>query len=269
MVRYYRCLVAAARIELPGAKPDAYTRTLRPLRQALPTIKAIDAGLYSQAQAAIAGYRATLSKDVLAKDDAIVRIEAAADKLEAAIAEAEAPRINKTRDYFWGWAASPAMHKGNYEQAADLMMKASSNLGTPNRPKGRDEDISSRVVRSAAQKRAYDSARYAIDKIEDKLVRAQAMLELAQEFGRWQVAERETAKTMAINALDLMEMTTPDPLSICIANNARFLLIYGAHPRVTLEDLAAGTVRLANRIPTRGADAKVGTPERTKFVTET
>ncbi len=268
MLRYYRCLVAGARIELTNPKPDAYLYTLSPLRRALPKINEIDNQLYADAKTVIARYRTTLSKDALAKDEAIGRIEAAGDRLKQAIAEAESAAVRHVKDYLWGWAASLAGIKGDYRQAVDLMMNASPDLGLVTRPKGRDERLSG-IVGLAVRKRDYDTANYAIDHIKDKLVRAKAMLELGNELSRWEAKNREPAIAIITHALDLMEMTVPDANSICMIGNTRYLLTTGGTPHLGLQELTARAVTMVNRIPTLGVDAKTGSPERAKFVSET
>ncbi len=268
MLRYYQCLVAGADVQLSKAKPDAYLYLLSPLRRALPKLKELDKRLYADAQAAIARYRTSLSKEALAKDEALERIEVSDDGLEQTIAEAESATDQQAKDYFWGWAASRAAQKGEYRQAVELMMKASHNLGMPTRPNGRDEDLLARVARPAIRKRDYDAATYAIDRIQDKLVRAEAMLELGDELGRF-AKDRVQAVAIVTNALDLMEMTAPGPWSICLVGNSRYLLMNSGHSPIGLQELTARAVMMVNRIPTQGADAKAGTPERAEFMLKT
>jgi len=147
-------------------------------------------------------------------------------------------------------------------------MRAAPDLTTATNPKGRDETILNAIMRSAIRKNDFDAANYAIGRIVDPVVRARAMLVYGQEYDRRNNGNRLERAAILTNALDLMEMTTPDPSSLCLMGNARFHLTINTST-MTVDELTNRASRIINRIPTPGIDAKAGTSERSEFVSKT
>ena len=270
MLRYYRCVVAGARTEIGKPEPNAYVVTVLPLRRAMQKIKQADPALYAEAQAILAQYYKTLSITTLAKQEADDRIEASSDKLETAIAEAEAAKSSLVRDYLWTRASQMAIQKRYYRKAVDLLMKASPDMSILSTPKRRDEYILAMVVRDAMQKQDWDSATYAISNIKDDVERAKAMMEVGSNWGRLDKDPLNPSGALVAEGLDLIEKATPDPYCICqVAEAVRSLSFPTLKTREGYPAQTERAVRIVNRIPTTAADAKAGTPERAEFVRKT
>lgn len=260
MVRYYRCLVASARDDL-AAKNQYVTDELVGLQLVMPEMKETDDALYADARSVIDRYRTTLAPDELARFDAEGRISGADDKVAAAMAAAESAATPASRDYLWYRAAQQAAIQKQYRLATDLIMRSGPELGNVQNGWNRDEYL--RLI-SMWSSRNLDSvaANYAIGHITGEVVRARAMLEFASFYPGSDVAKQQQQTTLA-NGISLLEMNTPDADSICAAVNSRSLL---AVKGSGLDDFAARVIRIVNRVPTPGADAKAGTPDRNDFV---
>lgn len=252
LLKYYRILVTASGIELgKGTVDGAYVATMWPLRRALPKIKAVDLRLYSEAQSIVSKYRTLISKNQLAKEEAEDRIEAAADKLERAIVEAEGAGPD-LKDYLWGRASQIASIQKNYKQAVDLLMKAKPTVGTDDQPGTRDLQLSY-LANRAQNLDGGESARYAIGFIQDDTLRARTLLDYAFDYGRMTYTDRPKAVEIAYDAIGQLERAGPTPDSICTVGNIRHIV-----PPITVGDLTARTVRLLNMVQPGDLSVKAG-----------
>jgi len=252
LLKYYRILVTASRVELgKGTADGAYVATMGSLRSALPKIKAVDLRLYSEAQSIVSKYRTLISKNQLAREEAEDRIEAATDKLERAIVEAEGAGPD-LKDYLWGRASQIASIQKNYKQAVDLLMKAKPTVGTNDQPGTRDLQLSY-LANRAQNLDGGEAARYAIGFIQDDTLRARTLLEYAFEYGRMTYTERPKAVEMAYDAIGQLERAGPTPDSICTVGNIRHIV-----PPLAVGDLVARTVRLVNMVQPGDLSVKAG-----------
>lgn len=257
LIKYYRILVAASRIELAKPTPDgSYVATMWPLRRALPKIKVVDQGLYSEAQSIVLKYRKSLPKGQLAREEADDRIEAADNKPERAIAEAESATSPEVKDYLWGRASQIAGIQKNYKQAVDLLMKAGPTVGVADQPAARDLRLSTLAYR-AQNSGEYESARYAIGFIKDDTSRARSLLEYSFDFGRMNQIDRPKAVELAFEAIGQLERAGPTPDSICTVGNIRHIVL-----PVTVGDLTARTVRLVNMVSPGELSVKGSTDQK-------
>lgn len=267
MLRYYKILVMAARSELSRAYPtDYFVRTSWPLRRALPNIEKVDPRLYSEGRVIVANYRKFLSKEQVTKEEADDRIEGAPDKLAQAIKEAETASTVELKDYYWSRAAQIASptREGDHKPAVDLLMKATPTVGTSD-PKSRDQRL--RILAYWAQVfRDYEGAKYAVDRIQDDQIRANALLAYANEFGRMNISERPKAAAIADDAIRQIEKTGPTDRSVCDIGNSRSLMTL-LTPFTNINDLTTRTVQIINEFPSNITKAEPGTTERSEFVT--
>ena len=267
MLRYYRILVTAARGELSRAYPkDYYVRTTWPLRRALPDIQRVDPRLAAEARAIVSKYRRLIPKEQVLREEADDRIESADDKVARAIAEAESAETVEQKDYFWVRASglSRPKREGNYKPAVDLTMKASPAVSTSD-PKSRDQHL--RTIAYWAQAfRDYEGAKYAVDRIQDDQIRADALLAYANELGRMNINERPKAAAIADDAIRQIDKAGPTDRSVCEIGNSRSLMTL--HTTFTnINDMTARTVRIINNFPESVTNSEPGTIERTEFVT--
>ena len=248
-IRYYRALVAGSEIQISTAR--SYTSIVsatRALRNSLAGIKKLDEPLYSDARSILDRYRRTLSDEEREEDEGFERIEASDDRLRQTIVEAEAATAQRVKDRFWTFAATLAVLKNDFNQATDLIMRASSDLGIANRPNGRDEEMLSRVILHAMRRRDFAAANYALNKIENRLIRAKALFEAGAEYDRVE-SDRRHAVPVVEGALTLMESTVPDIDSICKMSTSRAILARGGQAHLISQAFTRRAVDTVNRIP--------------------
>lgn len=268
VARFHKVLVVAARSELARAHPKGeYVRTAWPLRRAIVRMQNTDPRLAAEARAIFANYRKFQSKEQVAKEEADDRIEAAPDKLARAISEAENASDPNLKDYLWMRAAQialPEKRDGSRKPAVDLLMKAGPTLGTPDDPKRRDQWLKNIAYWGSAF-RDHEGARYALDHVKDDQIRLEGMLEYVNELGLWEVKDRLKIAALADETIKQIEqLPVPPRRAICGIGNLRILMT-GLTAYTNIGDLTARTVKVINRMPLDGSDAKAGTPERTQF----
>ena len=170
------------------------------------------------------------------------------------------------RDYFWYRASQLAAIKKDFSRAIELLIKAGPEIPFSGRVMLRDDQFAA-IASQAERAKQYDAANHAISLIKNDAVRARAMLLTGNEIARMNQAERDRQIVTIDNALSLLEMSIPEPDTICWAGNSRYLLTM-SRPVVTLDDFTARMVRIINRISTAGSDAAAGTPKRDEYVTK-
>ena len=236
---------------------------LRTLKGVLPVIKETIPDLFNEAQSIYIVLDTRLNKDKREQEEAYARIEAAEDKLEQVIAEAEAANDPKLKDWFWGWAARLAIEKKKLKLAVDLIMKADVHQGGVHN--GRDQFLFVDALPAILKEKDFDLADYTIKQIGEDSRRGAAMVKTATALV--EAKDNTRAFELIMAAMKLFENTELDMDKVYYAFQALPAAL--KIERSTGFDLAGRTLKLINKLSTPNAGDRIGTPARSKYIDHT
>ena len=259
--RYFQFVVNLARDQVDKAAEGQTAQfILRTLKSALPQIQDLIPSLFTEAQSIFLVLDTRLNKNNRDREEIYARINASDDKLQQIIAEAEATKDKKIKDWLWAWAARLALEKKKFRLAVDMAMKGEVDLdGIQN---GRDRFLCGYALEAMLKEKDFELADYTIRQIDNDFIHGTALLIAAKALV--DVEDSTQAFEKLSVALRLFEKSDPDPESVY-----RILGIVPASIKIEKHagfDVASRGLKIAGRIPTPNPEDRIGTPVRDKYI---